>query len=321
MKAVFLDYATVGPGLDTSPLSDLLPELNLFDATSEEQVVDRIRDAEFVFANKTRLRDAVLAEAHKLRFIGLTATGTDNIDLEGAKRRGIAVCNIRGYCTRSVTEHVFGLLLSLTHNLPRYSAAVRDGAWQQAPYFCMLAYPLRELSTMTMGIVGYGELGSAVARKAREFDMDVLISARPGTDPVAASTNDDRVSFDALLSRSDVISLHCPLTDETRELFAADTFHKMKSTAILINTARGALIDSAALAGALQSGEISAAAIDVLPQEPPTHGDPLLDYRGGNLLITPHVAWGTDRSRQDSIHELAANVRAFLAGEKRNRVV
>jgi glycerate dehydrogenase len=176
---------------------------------------------------------------------------------------------------------------------------------------------MRELSMMTMGIVGYGELGQGVARTACNFDMDVIIAARPGSDAVP----DDRVSFDELLERSDVISLHCPLTDWTRGLFGADEFRSMKSSAILLNTARGALIDSAALADALRSGEIAAAAVDVLPKEPPVNGDPLLDYAGDNLLITPHVAWGTDRSRQDSIHELAANVAAFLHGEERNRVV
>jgi len=321
MKAVFLDYSTMGPELDMSPLSELLPELEIFDATSDDQIADRIRDAEFVFANKTKLNDELLAAASKLQFIGLTATGTDNINLESAQRRGVAVCNIRGYCTRSVTEHVFGLLLSLAHSLHRYTTAVRDGAWQRAPDFCMLAYPMQELSTMTLGIVGFGKLGSAVARTAHEFGMEVIVSVRPGTDGDATSGNGDRVSFDELLSRSDVISLHCSLTDQTRGLFSADAFRKMKSTALLINTARGALVDSAALANALQSGEIGAAGIDVLPSEPPAQGDPLLDYRGDNLLITPHVAWGTQRARQDAIQEVADNVRAFLAGEQRNRVV
>lgn len=317
MKAVFLDYATVGPGLDTSPLTGLLPELELFAASSAAQVTERIRDAEFVFANKIRLDDERLSAAKKLRFIGLTATGTDNIDLEAARRHGIAVCNIRGYCTRSVTEHVFALLLTLTHNLHRYTAAVRAGMWQEAPDFCMLDYPMRELSTMTMGIVGFGELGKAVAGKARNFDMNVIVSTRPGTDSVA----DDRVSFDELLRCADVISLHCPLNEQTRNLFGAAEFRNMKPTAVLINTARGGLVDSAALAEALRSGEILAAGIDVLPSEPPADGNPLLDYAGDNLLITPHVAWGTDRSRQDSIHELAANVAAYLQGEKRNRLV
>ena len=317
MKAVFLDYATVGPGLDVSPLSNLLPELEIFEMTEEYQVLDRIRDVEFVFANKIKLTDELFQAATNLRFIGLTATGTDNIDLDAASRHGIAICNIRAYCTRSVTEHVFGLLLTLTHNLHQYIADVRDGAWQRSQDFCMLAYPVRELSAMTMGIVGYGELGKGVARQARNFDMRVIVSARPGSD----SVGDDRVSFDELLEQSDVISLHCPLNDQTRGLFGAEEFHKMKSSAILINTARGALIDSGALAKALQSGEIAAAGLDVLPLEPPVDGNPLLDYSGENLIITPHIAWATDRSRQDSIHELAANVAAFLKGEERNRIV
>jgi glycerate dehydrogenase len=321
MKAVFLDYSTMGPGLDMSPLSDLFPQLEVFDATSNEQIGARIRDAEFVFANKVKLTEELLSAASKLRFIGLTATGTDNVDLESARQQDVAVCNIRGYCTRSVTEHVFGLLLSLTHSLHRYTTAVRDGAWQQAPDFCMLAYPMQELSTMTMGIVGLGQLGKSVAHTAREFGMQVIVCTRPGTDGAASPDSDDRVSFDELLARSDVISLHCPLTDQTRGLFSADAFRKMKSTAILINTARGALVDSAALTDALGSGEIGAAGIDVLPQEPPIDGDPLLDHRGDNLLITPHVAWGTQKARQDAIEEVAENVRAFLAGEQRNRVV
>ena len=174
---------------------------------------------------------------------------------------------------------------------------------------------------MTLGIVGFGKLGSAVARTAHEFGMGVIVSVRPGADGDATSGNGDRVSFDELLSRSDVISLHCPLTDQTRGLFSADAFRKMKSTALLINTARGALVDSAALANALQSGEIGAAGIDVLPSEPPAQGDPLLDYDGKNLLVTPHIAWGTDQARQNAIDELAANAAAFLAGQERNRVV
>ncbi len=239
MKAVFLDYATVGPGLDMSPLSDLLPELEIFDATHDDQVLERIRESEFVFANKIRLTDELLGAATKLRFIGLTATGTDNIDLNGAKQHGVAVCNIRGYCTRSVTEHVFGMLLTLTHSLNSYAAAVRDGAWQRSQDFCMLTYPVRELSTMTMGIIGYGELGRGVARKASDFDMDVIVSARPGSDTV----DDGRVSFDELLQRSDVISLHCPLNDQTRGLFAENEFRKMKTSAMTAR-ALGAVVSN-----------------------------------------------------------------------------
>lgn len=170
---------------------------------------------------------------------------------------------------------------------------------------------------MTLGIVGCGELGRGVARMAREFGMQVLLSVRPGSTTVA----DDRVSFDEMLRRSDAISLHCQLNEQTRNLFGANEFRRMKSDAILINTARGALIDSAALVGALRNGEIGAAAVDVLPKEPPVDGDPLLDYTGDNLIITPHIAWATYESRQGAIRELAANVAAFLRGEKRNRVI
>ena len=317
MKAVFLDYSTVGSGLDTSPLTTLLPELEFFDATRDYQVLGRISDAEFVFANKVRLSDDLISAAPRLRFIGLTATGTDNINLDSARRHDVAVCNIRGYCTRSVSEHVFGVLLMLAHNLHRYAADIRGGAWQQSQNFCLLTHPVRELSSMTMGIVGYGELGSSVADKAREFDMQVIVSARPGSDPVP----DDRVAFEELLEQADVISLHCPLTDATHGLFGGREFERMKSTAILINTARGGLVDSAALAAALGDGGIAAAAVDVLPEEPPINGDPLLDYDGDNLLVTPHIAWSTDRARQDSIIQLAANVEAFLKGEERNRMV
>ena len=250
--------------------------------------------------------------------IGLTATGTDNVDLTGADKYGIAVCNIRGYCTQSVAEHVFALLLNFTHNISRYAQSVRNGEWERSDDFCMLNYPMRELSGMTLGIVGYGELGRGVEKIAREFNMTILVARRPGT-----STNDDggRTNFHEMLGRADVITLHCPLNDQTRNLLGEAEFRRMKPDAILINTARGGLIDSAALVAALRNGEIGAAAVDVLPKEPPVDGDPLLDYDGSNLIITPHVAWGTTESRQGAINELAANVEAFLKGEKRNRVV
>tara|TARA_R110002096_G_scaffold29497_2_gene88723 strand:+ start:31481 stop:32434 length:954 start_codon:yes stop_codon:yes gene_type:complete len=317
MKAVFLDFATLGPGLDASAMHAAMPELEIFDVTTAEQVAQRIDGAVIALANKVRFPARLLQENPRLRLIGLTATGTDNVDLAAAQELDIAVCNIRNYCTQSVAEHVFGSLLNLTHNLSRYDTAVRRGEWQKSQDFCLMTYPLRELSTMTLGIVGYGALGKGVARLARNFGMRVIVSARPGT----SDSEEDRVSFDALLRRSDVISLHCPLTPDTAGLFDAEAFSKMKSDAILINTARGGLVESAALVTALTRGDIAAAAIDVLPEEPPVNGDPLLDYTGDNLQITPHVAWATGAARQAAIDELVANVTAFLHGEKRNRVV
>ena len=257
MKAVLLDWATMGPDLDITALKALLPELELFDDTDDDQVAERIAGAEIVLGNKVFLSESLFESAPEMRFIGLTATGTDNVDLEAAKKRGIAVCNIRAYCTQSVAEHVFGCVLDLAHNLGAYTADVRRGAWQDADNFCMLTYPIRELSAMTLGIVGYGELGKGVANIARAFNMEVIVAARPGDDTIP----DDRVSMDELLQRSDVISLHCPLNDVTRNLFGASAFKAMKNTAFLINTARGGLVDSQALVTALQDGEIAAAAV------------------------------------------------------------
>ena len=316
MNAVLLDWDTMGPGLDTTELHALLPDLRIYGDTTPEQTIERIADANIVLGNKVGLSERVFAACPAIRFIGLTATGTDNVDVAAARQRGIAVANIRAYCTQSVVEHVFGCLLNLTHALGRYDEDVRGGAWSNAENFCLLSHPIRELSAMTLGLVGHGELGRGVERIARAFDMEVLVSARPGADPVPAG----RVAFDDMLARADVISLHCPLTDETQGLFGAAQFRAMKHSAILINTARGGLVDSAALADALRGGDIAAAAIDVLPEEPPIAGDPLLDYEGDNLIVTPHIAWGTLQARQNAIDELTANVRAFLDGEKRNRV-
>lgn len=317
MKAVFLDYATMGGGLDLGPLRSVVDDLVIHDVTPDNEVGTRIQDADAVLTNKIRLTPDLIAAAPGLKFIGLTATGTDNVDLDAAREHGIAVANIRDYCTRSVVEHVFGVLLMLTHSLPLFRRSVRQGLWQKSEDPFLLNHPVRELSAMTLGIVGFGALGRGVADTGRAFGMDVLISARPGSGDVP----DGRVAFDELLDRSDVVSLHCPLNNETRGLIGARELEKMKDTAILVNTARGGLVDSRALAEALRNGDISAAAVDVLPHEPPADGDPLLDYDGDNLVITPHIAWASNEARQNAIDELAANIRAFANGVSRNRVV
>ena len=307
----------MGPDLDTSELRALLPELEIFDETSDEEIAERIAGAEIVLGNKVMISETLFAGAPDMRFIGLTATGTDNIDLEAAKKHGVAVANIRAYCTQSVVEHVFGCLLGLTHSLRAYDDDVRGGKWQEASNFCMLTHPIDELSAMTLGIVGYGDLGRGVARVAAAFNMDVIVAARPGSPDVP----EGRVAFDELLRRADVISLHCPLNSATRGLFGAAEFRRMKSSAILINTARGALVDTQALAAALRDGDIRAAAIDVLPKEPPIDGDPLLDYEGSNLILTPHIAWGTREARQAGVDQLTEIVASFLEGGDKNRVV
>jgi glycerate dehydrogenase len=318
-KSVFLDYATMGSGdLDLSSLNALLPDLNVFDNTLPGQRAARIRDAEVILVNKVRLDADVLGSAAALKFIGLTATGTDNVDLDYARGHGIAVCNLVGYCTQSVVEHVFATLLNLGHSIHAYQQLVKDGAWARGDNFCKLDFPLRQLSAMTIGIVGYGVLGKAVAAIAHQFGMRVLLSRRRG---VEGNENDGRHDFDDVLRQADVLTLHCPLTDATRHLIDAESLKMMKPDSILINTARGGLVDSAALAEALAKGVIGAAAIDVLPQEPPVDGDPLLDYAGDNLIVTPHIAWAMHEARQAAIDELAANYAAFVRGEVRNRVV
>jgi glycerate dehydrogenase len=318
MKAVFLDFSTLGPDeLDAGPLLEVLPDTEFFDSTEPGLTAERIRGAEFVLTNKSRLDEAVLSSAKRLTFIGLTATGTDNVDLVAAQRLGIAVTNIRAYCTRSVVEYVFGVLLGLTHNLSRYHRAVKEGDWHRAEVFCLLEYPIRELSAMTLGIVGYGELGRGVADMARAFGMTTLIARRRG----APAADDGRTAFEEVLERSDIVSLHCPLTPETENLMGPAEFRRMKRNAILINTARGGLVDSSALVDALREGQLAGAGIDVLREEPPVDGDPLLDYDGDNLILTPHIAWATVEARQNAINELAKNVASFLGGERRNRVV
>lgn len=317
MKAAFLDFGTMGPGLDVGELEALVDELIIYDVTRDREVAERIADVDIVFTNKIRLDARLLEGAPRLSFIALTATGTDKIDTDFARSNGIAVASIRDYCTQSVAEHVFGVMLTLTHSIHRYQDAVRAGEWQNSQNSFMLDHPVRELSALTLGIVGHGVLGQRVAGFARDFGMRVLVSARPGSEAIP----DDRVAFEDLLGDADVISLHCPLTEDTQNLFAAVQFRAMKNDAILINTARGGLVDSQALVEALANGEIAAAAVDVLPEEPPIDGDPLLDYDGPNLIVTPHIAWASNIARQNAIDELAANTRAFLQGRRRNRVV
>ena len=315
MKAAFLDFATVAfDELDDTPLRDLTDTLDLYDSTKPDEVAGRIESVEFVYLNKIRMTRDIIENAAALKFIGLVATGVDNVDLDAARDNNIAVCNIRAYCTNSVVEHVFGLLLSLSRSLGSYRNAVRSGEWSGAPNFCLLDHPIRELAGKTIGIVGYGELGRAVAKVADAFGMNVLVAARSGT------AGEGRTALEEVIRTSDVLTLHCPLNEDTTGLIGESELLQMKDTAVLINTARGGLVDPNALVDALRNGEIAAAGIDVLDKEPPTDGNPLLGYDGDNLLLTPHIAWATAEARQNAVNELAANVAAFQSGEKRNRV-
>jgi glycerate dehydrogenase len=318
MKAVFLDFATVSTGdLDLGAMRRALPQLVLHDVTRDAEIHARISDAAIVLINKARITSEHMRGARALKLIVLAATGTNNVDLDAARERGIGVCNIRDYCTASVVQHVLGAILALTHHLREYSDLVASGAWGRSPQFTLLDHPIRELSGRVLGIVGFGTLGRAVARAAESaLHMKVLVANRPGGQREAG-----RLDLAELLPQVDVLSLHCPLTPATANLIGARELALMKSDALLVNTARGALIDVAALADALRSRRIGGAAIDVLPQEPPVEGSPLFAPDLPNLILTPHTAWAAREARQRALDEMTLNVEAFLAGGRRGRVV
>jgi glycerate dehydrogenase len=315
-KTVFLDYDTVSNGdLDLGRLREVAGELILCDS-SETKIAERIKDADVALLNKLELTRELLSGAPRLKLVALAATGTNNVDLTAARERGIAVCNVRAYCTASVVQHVWGLILSLTQHVYEFSRLSKDGSWAKDEAAAVLSHPIRELQGRIFGVVGFGELGRGVARIAEAFGMQVKIANRPGSSPQSG-----RVALDQLLATADIVSLHCPLNDATRGLIGARELALMKSDALLINTARGALIDGPALAAALKSGRLGGAGIDVLPQEPPMPGEPLLDGHIPNLIVTPHIAWAAREARQRCIDEMAANVRDFHDGGRRGRVV
>jgi glycerate dehydrogenase len=316
MKAVFLDYDTVSNGdLDTSALAASVGQLKLYESDDSETAA-RIRDADIVLLNGLKLSGEILQGAPMLKLVVLAATGTDNVDLAAAQERGIAVCNVRAYCTASVVQHVWGLILSLNQHVADYARLATDGSWTRNERFMELRFPIRELNGRTFGVVGWGELGRGVARVAETFGMRIVIANRRGGSP-----KPDRVELDRLLAISDIVSLHCPLNESTRGLIGARELALMKPDTLLINTARGALVDGHALAAALRAGRLGGAGIDVLPQEPPPSGDPLLDPVIPNLIVTPHIAWAAREARQRCLDEAAANIRDFLGGGRRSRVV
>ncbi len=315
LVGAFLDQDTVDRGdLDFSLLRRVLPAWRLYDTGDSVPVPERVAGTAVVVSNKVVLDEALLAGAPELKLVCVAATGTNNVDLDAAARLGIRVCNVRAYATPAVVQHVFGLILALTTRLMDYQGAALDGRWQRSPHFCLLDFPIRELAGRRLGVVGYGELGRGVARVAEAFGMDVLIAQRPGT----ADDRPGRVPLPKLLSQVDVLSLHCPLTPETQGLIRARELGLMRPDALLINTARGGIVDETALAAALQGGRLGGAGVDVLVREPPVDGSPLLDPDIPNLILTPHVAWASRESRQRLLDEVARNIEGFLAGEPRN---
>jgi glycerate dehydrogenase len=315
-RGVLLDRDTLSiDDLDFGRLKATLAEWQLYPLTGPDEVADRVAGAEVVVSNKVLLTREILESASRLKLICVAATGTNNIDLQAAGELGISVTNARSYGTASVVQHVFSLILALTTRLSEHQQAAMNGTWAQSPMFCVFDFPFRELAGKTLGIIGYGELGRGVEKIARAFDMKVMIAQRPGGDKRAG-----RLSLDALLQRSDVVTLHVPLADNTRNLIGERELGLMKPDALLINTARGGIVDEVALVAALSSGSLGGAGFDVLTTEPPGMGNPLLDHDGTNLILTPHVAWASREARQRLVDQVADIIEAFKQGEIRNRV-
>jgi len=316
MHGVFLDRDTLDHGdIDFTSLAATLADWVFHDLTDEAEVAERIAQATVVVSNKVMLSAAALQRAPALKLVCISATGTNNVDLDAARWLGITVCNVRSYATPSVAEHVFALILALTRRLPDYVAAVAAGRWQRSAQFALLDFPITELKGKTLGIIGYGELGRAVAKLGEAFGMQVLIAARLNDVPQPG-----RVPLHTLLPQVDILSLHVPLTAETTDLIGAAELALMKPSALLINTARGGIVDEHALAEALRAGRLGGAGVDVLTTEPPREGQVLLEPDIPHLIVTPHIAWASREARQRLVHEVAANVTAFSQGTPRNVV-
>lgn len=314
VKAVFLDADSMGPNITLAPIRETVGQLDTWPGTAPADVIDRLQGYRIALVNKVVLGETHFVACPDLKLIAVTATGVNNIDLDAARRHGVRVMNVSGYGTATVTQHALTLMLALATRLTDYVNDVKNGAWQRSETFCLMGHPIIELAGKTLGIVGYGELGQGLANLARALGMQVLVAARPGQ---AAGVVDgvERVPWQTLLPRVDVLSLHCLLTDETRHLINAEALQTMRSSAFLINTARGGLVDENALVEALRQGWIAGAAVDVLSEEPPRHGNPLLGDDIPNLIVTPHCAWASREARQRVADMTADNLRRFLTGD------
>lgn len=310
LKIVFLDRATLGVPLRAPKFAH---EYKEYDATSNpDDIVSRLADVEIAVINKVPMRAPTLAKLPKLKLIAVAATGTDVIDKAYCKEHGIVVSNIRNYAVNTVPEHTLALIFALRRSLVPYVLDVRRGKWQTIDQFCYFDHKIRDVSGSTLGLIGYGALGKSVGSRAEAFGMKVIatdVYDFPG-----------KVDLDTILRESDIISLHCPLTEGTRNIIGAAEFKKMKNDAILINTARGGLVDEVALVNALKNGEIGGAGFDVLTVEPPKQGNVLLEADLPNLLITPHVAWASHEAMTGLADQLVDNIEAWVAGSPRNVV-
>lgn len=307
MNAVLLDADTLGSGIDLEPIRALVNELRVFARTSPEQLQEHLADADLIITNKVQIPDWAIPGR---KGILVLATGTNNIDMAAAEAQGVPVCNVSNYGTHSVAQHTLMLMLALAARLPLYQHDVRAGAWQRSPFFCLQNHTTGELAGKTLVIVGQGTLGSAVAKLAEAFGMTVLFCARPGAE------NDSRLPFDQAIRQADVLSFHCPLNEHTQHLLNRDNIDHLKRGCLVINCARGGIIDEMAALWALQAGHLGGLAVDVLPVEPPQQGHPLLSaLKQGNLnlIVTPHNAWISQQARQNIINLTAQNIASLMA--------
>jgi glycerate dehydrogenase len=313
IKIVFLDR-------DSLPVT--LPEIAVpheyqsFAATTADQVVERCRDASIVITNKIPFPAAVLEQLPKLKMLAVAATGVNHIDLETCSARGVAVANIQHYGDESVAEHAFLLMLALRKNFPAYQRDMADGCWPRAAQFCHFGAPIHDLKSASLGLIGSGGIGLALAERARAFGMRVMFAERKGVN----SIRNGYLPFEQVLAEADVVSLHCLLTAETRNLISAPELARMKPGALLINTARGGLINEADLLTALQNGTLGGAGLDVMEQEPPSAQAVLLQSTLPNLIITPHIAWASTEAMERLAQQLVDNIAAFAGGTLLRRV-
>ena len=313
-NAAFLDLASIYPDdLELTQLESCAPKWHWFNKISREELLASIDQFDLIISNKVVVTAEIIEKADRLKLICVSATGVNNVDLIAAQKKGVVVCNVQAYATASVIQHVFSLILTLATQLDESRLAVSDKRWSESEHFCVLGIPILELRGKTMGIVGYGQLGKAVAKVAESFGMKVLIAKRD-----AGDDREGRILLHELLPQVDVLSLHCPLTSQTQGLISGDELALMKSSSLLINTARGGLVDETALLEALKKNQIAGAGLDVLEQEPPAIDNVLINSGLKNLLITPHVAWASQESRQRLVDELVININAFINGQARN---
>lgn len=307
-KGVLLDADSLGENILFDGLEKSLGELTLYSKTSPEQVIERIQDTEVILTNKVVINADAIAQAKNLKLICVLATGMNNVDLKAAKSAGIPVRNAVAYGTNSVAQHTLMLMLMLATRQPLYQKSVTNGEWNQSPFFCLMQHPVSELAGKHLVIVGSGVLGSKVAQLAEAFDMKVSFSARPGNE-----ANDQREPLDQLLPKADVLSLHCPLTEATENLISEDLLNKVKPGLLIVNCARGGIVNEEAVLSTLKQGQISGYATDVLTQEPPINGNPLLDAlrENLNLIVTPHNAWISQNARQNIVDQATQSIQTY----------